>query len=107
MNWRITFFDGKVRNQTMGLPDGILANFLHITSMIQEFGPALGRPFVAPLGAGLFEIRSKGKEGVGRSLYCMGNERELVILHSYIKKTRKTPLKELKLARQRMKQVRK
>ncbi len=46
MNWRITFFNGKVRNQTMGLPDGILANFLHITSMIREFGPALGRPFV-------------------------------------------------------------
>jgi len=107
MNWRITFFDGKVRNQTMGLPEGILANFLHITSMIEEFGPALGKPFVTSLGAGLFEIRSKGKEGIGRSLYCLGREKELVILHSYIKKSRKAPLKEIKLARQRLKQVRK
>ena len=89
----------------MGFPTGILANFLHITSMIEEFGPALGRPFVASMGAGLFEIRSRGKEGIGRSLYCMGEEGELVILHSYIKKTRKAPLRELKLVRQRMKQV--
>lgn len=91
----------------MEFPVGILANFLHITSMIEEFGPALGRPFVSSLGSGLLEIRSKGKEGISRSLYCMGSEKELVILHSYIKKTQKAPLKELRLARKRMKQVQK
>ena len=105
MKWRITFLNRKVRSQTMGFPPGVLANFLHITSMIEEFGPSLGRPLVASLGTGLFEIRSKGREGIGRSLYCMGEEKELVILHSYTKKTRKAPLRELKLARQRMKQV--
>ena len=105
--WRISFHSAKVKDQTMGFPDGILANFLHITKMIEEFGPALGKPFVASLGGGLFEIRSKGKEGIGRSLYCMGNNRELVILHSYIKKSRKAPIRELKLARQRLKQVKK
>ncbi len=105
--WRINFYSGKVKAQTMEFPVGILANFLHITNMIEEFGPTLGKPFVASLGAGLFEIRSKGKEGIGRSLYCIGGDKELVILHSYVKKSRKTPLRELKLARQRLKQVRK
>ena len=91
MNWRITFFNGKVKSQTMEFPTGILANFLHITSMIEEFGPALGKPFVASLGTGLFEIRAKGREGIGRSLYCLGEDRELVILHSFVKKSRKIP----------------
>ena len=57
MSWHITFYNKKVMNQTLEFPTGILANFLHITSMIENFGPALGRPFVAPLGSGLFEIR--------------------------------------------------
>ena len=105
--WRISFFNGKVKAQTLDFPDGILANFLHITDMIENFGPALGKPFVASLGNGLFEIRSKGNEGIGRSLYCIGGSKELVILHSYIKKSQKAPLKELKLARKRSKQVRK
>ena len=38
--------------------------------MIEQFGPALGRPYTAPMGNGLFEIRAKGMEGIGRSLYC-------------------------------------
>ena len=86
---------------------GILANFLHIAEMIEEFGPALGKPYTAPMGGGLFEIRSKGKEGIGRSLYCMVKGKEIIILHSFIKKSPKTPKTELNLAKKRMKEVKK
>ncbi|MDJ0900280.1 MAG: type II toxin-antitoxin system RelE/ParE family toxin [Xenococcus sp. MO_188.B8] len=91
----------------MRFPPSILANFLHIAEMIEEFGPTIGKPYTAPMGGGLFEIRVKGKEGIGRSLYCMVKGREIIILHSFIKKSQKTPKKELDLAKKRMKEVKK
>ncbi|MFT4927304.1 MAG: phage-related protein [Phenylobacterium sp.] len=105
MNWQISFYNEKVEAQTMQFPAGILANFIHIADMIQSLGPNLGKPYTAPLGDGLFEIRARGKEGIGRSVYCMMKGQEIIILDSFIKKTQKTPKKHLELARKRMKEV--
>ncbi len=70
MNWRITFYNETVEKKTLSFPKGILANFLHIVEMMEKYGPALGKPYTASMGVGLFEIRAKGKEGIGRSLFC-------------------------------------
>ena len=105
MKWKITFYNDRIEAQTLRLPAGILANFLHIAEMIEDLGPNLGRPYVGTLGSGLFEIRAKGKEGIGRSIYCMVKGKEIVILHSFIKKSQKTPKKDLDLAKKRMKEV--
>ena len=105
MTWNITFYSDKIEAKTLNFPPGILANFLHIAEMIEELGPNLGRPYVGTIGSGLYEIRAKGKEGIGRSMYCTVKGREVVILHSFIKKTQKTPKKELDLAKKRMKEV--
>ena len=53
----------------MSFPPGILAKFLHIAEMIEEFGPALGSPYTKSLKDGLFEIRANGKEGIARSFF--------------------------------------
>jgi phage-related protein len=63
-------------------------------------------PHSRSLGQGLFELRCKGKEGIGRAFYCTMVGREIVVLHSFIKKTQDTPDKELALARKRLKEVR-
>lgn len=105
MKWRITFYNQKVESETLNFPEGILANFLHIAEMIEEFGPALGLPYTKAVGGGLFEIRAKGREGIGRSFFCAVKGKEVIILHSFIKKSQKTPKKQLKLARQRLKEV--
>ena len=89
MKWKISFYSNKVEEETLNFPTGILANFIHIAEMVEEFGPALGKPYTAPMGNGLFEIRSKGKEGIGRSLYCMLKGKEIIILNSFIKKTQR------------------
>ena len=68
MKWKVTFYSTKFETQTLRFPAGILAIFLHIAEMIEEFCPNLGKPYVGTLGSGLFEIRAKGKEGIGRSL---------------------------------------
>ncbi len=73
--------------------------------MIEECGPALGLPYTKALGSGLFEIRAKGAEGIGRSLFCTLKDQEVVILHSFIKKSQKTPHKEMGIARKRLKEV--
>ncbi|KAA3657075.1 MAG: type II toxin-antitoxin system RelE/ParE family toxin [Calditrichaeota bacterium] len=91
----------------MAFPKGILANLLHIFEMIEEFGPALGNPYTKTLGNGLFEIRAKGKEGIGRSLFCTIKGKKVIILHSFIKKSQKISQNELQLARKRLKEVNK
>ncbi len=105
MNWHITFYSDKVEQTTLSFPSGILANFLHIAEMIEDLGPALGLPYTKAMGEGLFEIRAKGKEGIGRSFFCTVKGKEIVILHSFTKKSQKTPKRELATARKRLKKV--
>ena len=105
MTWKVTFFNSKIKEETLQFPDGILSNLLHILEMIEELGPTIGKPYTAPLGDKLFEIRAKGKEGIGRSLFCHIKGKEIIILHSFIKKTQKTSKKDIDKARKRMKEL--
>ena len=105
MSWRISFYNRKVKLQVLAFPEGILASFLHIAELIEEFGPKIGMPFTRSIRSSLFEIRAKGKEGIARAFYCSLAGKELVILNAFVKKTQKTPKKELALARKRMKEV--
>jgi phage-related protein len=73
---------------------------------MQVFGPHLGMPFTRPMGDGLFEIRAKGKEGIGRAFFCTTVGSTIMILHAFIKKTQKTPHRDLELARRRLQEVR-
>lgn len=54
---------------------------------------------------GLFELRIKAAEGIARVFYCTVVDRRIVILHQFVKKSEKTPPKELEIARRRMKEV--
>ena len=80
--------------------------YARITERMQVFGPHLGRPFTRPLGEGLFEVRAKGKEGIGRALFCTTAGQTIMILHAFIKKSQKTPQRDLELARRRLREVR-
>ena len=99
------FFNEKVEAEALSFPKGILANLVHILEMIEEFGPTIGKPHTAPMGDGLFEIRAKGREGIGRALFCTLKGKEIIILHTFIKKTQKTPKGELDKARRRQKEI--
>ncbi|MCJ7600019.1 MAG: type II toxin-antitoxin system RelE/ParE family toxin [Desulfobulbaceae bacterium] len=72
---------------------------------MEMYGPNLGMPHTRAMGDGLYEIRAKAEEGIGRAFYCTLVEKRIVILHGFIKKTDKTPVRELKTARNRMKEV--
>ena len=68
-------------------------------------GANLGPPHTDSFGDGLFELRLKGAEGIGRVFFCTLAGRRVVMLHSFVKKTQKTPPKEIEIARKRMKEV--
>ena len=72
---------------------------------MEIFGPALGMPHTRAMGGGLFELRIKAAEGIARVFYCTVIDRRIVILHQFVKKSDKTPPKELEIARRRMKEV--
>ena len=63
-------------------------------------------PHTRPVGDGLFELRLRAAEGIARVFYCTLVGRRIVMLHQFIKKSAKTPRKEIEIARKRMKEVR-
>ncbi len=105
MNWKITFYSERVEAEIQALPAGFLARFLRYAERMEVYGPDLGMPHTRAIGNGLFELRLKAAEGIARVLYCTIAERQIMMLHQFIKKTEKTPLKELNIARKRMKEV--
>jgi phage-related protein len=104
MDWDIKYHDEKLQAEVLGLPAGILARYFHCTDRMLKFGPDLGMPHTRAMSAGLFELRLKSREGIGRVFYCALIGRKIVMLHQFVKKTDKTPPKELALARKRMKE---
>ena len=105
MAWDIRYHSESVRLAIEAWPVGIRAVYARITERMQVFGPNLGMPFTRALGEELFEIRAKGREGIGRAFFCTVVGQTIVILHVFIKKSQKTPRKELAIARKRLKEV--
>ena len=103
--WSILFFNDRVQREIEEWPVGVYADFLRLTELLEEGGLDLRMPHSRAMKDGLFELRCKGPEGIGRAFYCTQVGRELVILHSIIKKTQATPAKDLELARKRQKEV--
>ncbi len=76
-----------------------------LPSCLSEYGPSLRLPHSRAFGDGLFELRPRGRVGIGRAFYCFMMGKRVVVLHAFIKKTQQTPDRELKLARKRLKEL--
>ena len=105
MAWSVTFFSDRVEAEVLGLAPGLVARFIRYAERMELFGPDLGMPHTRAMGSGLFELRIKAAEGIARVFYCTVVDRRIVILHQFVKKSEKTPPKELETARRRMKEV--
>ena len=105
MTWSITYYNERVRKEVLSMPAGILADYVRLTDAMVLHGADLRMPHSRAMGAGLFELRPKGPEGIGRVFYCTQVGHTIVVLHSFVKKTQETPDAELRLARKRLKDV--
>lgn len=105
MNWTITYYDETVQEEILAMPAGFLGRYLRYADRMETYGPDLGMPHTRAMGEGLFELRLKSAEGIARVFYCTMIGKRIVVLHQFIKKTDKTPPRELVTARRRMKEI--
>jgi phage-related protein len=105
MGYAIEYFHARVKAEIESWPVGTLADFARMVELLMEFGPNLHMPHSRAMGNGLFELRPRGREGIGRVFYCFIIEKRIVILDAFLKKTQSTPKRELNIARKRMKEV--
>jgi len=105
MKWQIKYYSTKLEEEILSLPDGLLARYLRLTDLMHKFDSNLGMPHTKPIEGGLFELRVKSKEGIARVFFCTKIGKKIIMLHSFVKKSQKTPKKELKIAKTRMSEV--
>ena len=106
MNWKVTFYSTRVEAEINALPAGFVARFVRYAERMETYGPNLGMPHTRPMGDGLFELRLKAAEGIARVFFCTVIERQIVVLHQFVKKSEKTPKRELQIAWNRMREIR-
>ena len=105
MDWEIVYYGDDVQEAILAFPPGLQARYVHLTERMLAFGPDLGMPHTRAMGKRLFELRMKSREGIGRAFFCNRPNRRILMLHAFVKRSAKTPRKELKVARQRMREV--
>jgi phage-related protein len=103
--YSVEYFHPGVLAEIEAWPVEVLADYARMVELLMEHGPNLRLPYSRAFGGGLFELRARGRSGAGRAFYCFLINRRVVILHAFVKKSRQTPDRELKLARKRMKEV--
>ena len=67
--------------------------------LLEIKGPGLREPFSKPLGDGIFEVRAKQGSDISRALYFFVVGRKVILTNGFIKKTQKTPSREIDRAR--------
>ncbi|MEK6801835.1 MAG: type II toxin-antitoxin system RelE/ParE family toxin [Nitrospirota bacterium] len=94
-----------MQDEILNLPDTLAARYIVLTRRMIVLGPNLGAPHTKAFGDGLFELRLKGAEGIARVFFCTLIGKRIVMLHSFIKKSDKSPPREREGAEIRMKEV--
>ena len=105
MDFTIAYYSESVQEEILALPDSLAARYIVLTRRMVALGPNLGEPHTKAFGAGLFELRLKGAEGIARVFFCTLVGKRIVMLHGFVKKSGKTPLRERKIAEARLKEI--
>jgi phage-related protein len=107
MAWTVTTLGAVVDAEIEALPVDMRARLVRLSEIIEAHGlAALPRGAVDHLEDKLWELRIRGKDGISRAIYVTASAQRVVILRVFVKKTQRTPSKELRLARERAKDVR-
>lgn len=85
--YAIEYFHARVKSDIESWPDGILADYARVVELLMEFGPNLRMPHSRAMGNDRFELRPRGREGIGRVFYCYIHGQRIVIFHAFVKKT--------------------
>ena len=106
MRWTVEALNAVVAAELDALPMDMRARFVRFTRIIEDVGfHALPRDSVKHLEGKLWELRMTGRDGISRAIYITASGQRVVVLRAFVKKTQKTPPRELEIARQRAKDV--
>jgi phage-related protein len=105
MSFEINYFHARVLAEIESWPVDVVADYARLVELLIEHGPSLRLPHSRAFGDGLFELRPKGRSGIGRAFYYYMVGKQVIVLHAFIKKSQQTPDNELKLARKRLMEV--
>jgi phage-related protein len=88
------------------MPADIRARFVHIAEMLEQFGPQqVGMPHVRFLQDKLWEMRMTGRDGIARAISITQTDKQILVLHVFIKKTQKTPRGAIQTATNRLERI--
>jgi phage-related protein len=103
--WRVLVMP-EAADELAGLADDQQARFLRIKALIEEHGlEHLGMPHVRHLEGPLWEMRMTSRSGIARALYVTASGQRVFVLRLFVKKTAKTPRREIKLALRRAENI--
>jgi phage-related protein len=105
MTWTVELTETAAREYAALAPDQ-RAHFQRIAALIQEHGlERVHFPLVRPIEGPLWEIRLKGRSGIARALYVARIGQRVIVVRVFVKKTEKTPRREIELALQRAREL--
>jgi phage-related protein len=106
MPWTVETLNATVDAEVEELPADMRAYLQRIVGLIETYGlERVHEPYIKHLEGPLWEMRLKGRAGIARAVYVTAVGKRVVIVRVFVKKTQKTPRKELDLARTRAKEV--
>src|ERR1700750_2375836 len=96
MAWIVELLDARVRDEFEVLPVDMKARFRKIVELIQGHGlERMREPHIKHLEGPLWEMRMKGRDGISRAIYVTARGRRVVVVRVFVKKTAKTPRREI------------
>src|SRR5579871_2895497 len=104
--WTVEVLNNEVAGQIDAWPLQLRAALTRIIDRVESLGlDRIGEPHVRRLDGKLWEMRPSGKRTEGRALYVTATGRRAVIVLAFVKKTKKTPGRIVKLAHDRARSI--
>ena len=104
--WRVETLGKIVDDEIARMPADLQAAFLRLAERIEAVGlERIREPHVRHLRGKLWEMRFSGRDGIGRAMYITRQGRRVIVVHAFVKKSRRTPRSALDLAERRAKEL--
>lgn len=86
---------GRLRWTTFSTPPKLSAKAHHDLGALREQASLLREPHSKAMGEGLFELRIRQGSNIVRAFYFFFVGRTIVVTNGFVKKTQKTPRREI------------
>ena len=107
MAWTVEYYmDSRGREPVAdfidSLPTEVQAKVLRLMNLLADYGVLLKEPYTRQIRGKLRELRITAKSGEVRVFYFAFAEGRMVLLHGFVKKARRTPIRDIEIAERRL-----